>query len=245
MADSMAIQILKQLKSKRGCSIRDLFYVLPEQYRYTDYSPTHFLMDSLRKLESWGLIQAFDGNGELIQSDKTDLIPPLLNITYYLSPLAAAMEDTLGFSFTGGNQSIFGDPIKSDKWPQLFMLTPFTQELRPVFDDHVKKVTKEMGLTAGRADDFFTIGSIIQDVWSAIHNAVIIIADCTGRNPNVFYEIGIAHTLGKDTILISQSIDDIPFDLRHLRVIVYEYTPRGVQDFEDKLKATLGGVRQS
>jgi hypothetical protein len=45
----------------------------------------------------------------------------------------------------------------------------------------------------------------------------VVICDCTGRNPNVFYEIGIAHTLGREVILITQNPEDIPFDLRHLR----------------------------
>jgi hypothetical protein len=79
----------------------------------------------------------------------------------------------------------------------------------------------------------------MKDVWSAIYYSEVVIADCTGRNPNVFYEIGIAHTLGKETVLIAQQIDDIPFDVRHIRSIVYEYTPRGVREFEKKLEETL------
>ncbi|MDQ3816463.1 MAG: hypothetical protein M3362_02080 [Acidobacteriota bacterium] len=119
---------------------------------------------------------------------------------------------------------------------------PFLPALRPVYDDHIRKLALEMGLTVGRADDFFSTGSIVQEIWSAINQALIVIADCTGRNPNVFYEIGIAHTLGKNTVLMTQSIEDVPFDLRHLRVITYEYTPRGMVDFEHKLQSTLGGV---
>jgi hypothetical protein len=88
---------------------------------------------------------------------------------------------------------------------------PFTSELGPIYEDHIKKVIVDLRLTVGRADDFFSAGSIVQEVWSAIKAASIIIADCTGRNPNVFYEIGISHTIGKDTILITQSIDDVLF----------------------------------
>ena len=77
------------------------------------------------------------------------------------------------------------------------------------------------------------------DIWSAIKAAKIIIADCTGRNPNVFYEIGLAHAIGKKVVLITQSMDDIPFDLRQLRTIVYEYSPRGMKSFEDTLKRTI------
>jgi hypothetical protein len=79
----------------------------------------------------------------------------------------------------------------------------------------------------------------MRDIWSAIHAARIVVADCTGRNPNVFYEIGLAHAIGRYTILISQSIDDVPFDLRHLRIILYEYTPRGMEKFEKALIETM------
>jgi len=91
----------------------------------------------------------------------------------------------------------------------------------------------------GRADDFFGARSIMSDVWLAINDAQLIIADCTGRNPNVFYEIGIAHTIGKPTILLTQTLDDIPFDLQHLRCIVYDYTPRGMKQFNEELTQTL------
>jgi hypothetical protein len=150
-------------------------------------------------------------------------------------------------SYSGIRRSapIFGNPAKSGPWPQLFMLMPFDLALQPVFEDHVRPVASQLGLTAGRADDIFSTGSIVQEIWSAICHALVVVADCTHRNPNVFYEIGIAHTLGKDTILIAQSENDVPFDLRHLRFIRYEFTPRGMDEFERKLRNTLESVRQA
>jgi hypothetical protein len=116
---------------------------------------------------------------------------------------------------------------------------PFLDDLKPVWEDHIKNVAKSLGLSVVRADDFFTAHSIMSDVWNAICSTRAIIADCTGRNPNVFYEIGIAHTIGKPVVLIAQNSDDVPFDLRHLRYILYEYTPRGMQQLEQKLAQTL------
>jgi hypothetical protein len=123
-----------------------------------------------------------------------------------------------------------------------FRFNALFPDLKPIYEDHIKKVAAEIGLDAGRADDFFLNGSIITDIWSAINAAKFIIADCTGRNPNVFYEIGVAHAIGKDTILISKSIEDVPFDLRHLRVIIYEYTPRSIITFENTLKNTISSM---
>ena len=135
--------------------------------------------------------------------------------------------------------AILGLPRQNDDWPEAFVLMPFSVELKPIYEHHIKKTVSQLKLRIGRADDFFGTGSIMKDVWSAIHAARIVIADCTGRNPNVFYEIGLAHAIGRDTILISQSIDDVPFDLRHLRVILYKYTPPGMDAFEKALRTTI------
>ena len=57
-----------------------------------------------------------------------------------------------------------------------------------------------------RADDIYDNRPIIEDVWRCTNEARILIAELTGRNPNVFYETGIAHTVGKEVILITQSL---------------------------------------
>jgi hypothetical protein len=70
----------------------------------------------------------------------------------------------------------------------------------------------------------------------------LIVAECTDRNPNAFYEIGLANAIGKPTILLTRRAEDIPFDLRHLRYIPYQLTPRGMKDFEARFKETLRNV---
>ena len=63
----------------------------------------------------------------------------------------------------------------------------------------------------------------------------MVVCDCSDRNPNVFYEIGIAHTLGKEVVLITQSKDDIPFDLRHIRYVQYLNNAEGRRALVTKL----------
>ena len=120
------------------------------------------------------------------------------------------------------------------------MLSPFTPELKAVFDDHIRPVAESLGMSAARADDFFSAGSVVQAIWSALHYAEVIVADCTDRNANVFYEIGIAHALGRETILVTQRMEDIPFDLRHLRVIVYNPSAHGMSEFRETLAHAIG-----
>lgn len=190
----------------------------------------YYLMPHLEQLVRAGLITV-DGNGR-----------------YEASPDWPRMQGALGISLTQcaklGPSSIivepqFGAPNKLAHQIDVFVLMPFTEDLRLVWHDHMKPVVEAMGLTVKRADDFFTAHSVMADVWDAICGARAIIADCTSRNPNVFYEIGVAHTIGKPVILTTQNADDVPFDLRHLRYIEYKYTPPGMRQFETSLRETL------
>lgn len=121
----------------------------------------------------------------------------------------------------------------------VFVLMPFRSDLKPIYEDHVKPVAATLGLSAKRADDFFSTHEVMRDVWEGIYEARVIVADCTDRNPNVFYEIGLAHAIGRQVILITQNADDVPFDLRSLRYIHYQYTPPGMKRFESILRETL------
>ena len=125
----------------------------------------------------------------------------------------------------------------------VFVLAPFSEPFTTIFRDHIKPtIEQDRGFTCIRADDIYDNRPIIEDIWGTINEAKIVVAELTGRNPNVFYEVGIAHTVGKEVILITQSMDDVPFDLRHLRCIVYDYTPRGVRTLETNLRYTIDGI---
>jgi hypothetical protein len=139
---------------------------------------------------------------------------------------------------------LFGMPDRSKTPFDVFVLMPFSEEMEPIYKDHIEKVAAEMGLSVGRGDDFFTSDSIMSDVWAGIYHSQVIIAECTGRNPNVFYEIGVAHTIGKRVILLTQNKDDVPFDIRHIRFIEYSYTPPGMREFELLLTKTLQNAKQ-
>jgi len=78
----------------------------------------------------------------------------------------------------------------------------------------------------------------MSDVWAGLYGSSAVIADCTGKNPNVFYEMGVTHTVGKPLILISENPEDVPSDLRHVRYITFQFTPRGMQLFEQQLRDT-------
>lgn len=94
------------------------------------------------------------------------------------------------------------------------------------FDDYYASIYKpaieDAGMNPKRADDMYRPSTIVNDIWEYTQRAKLVLADLTGKNPNVFYELGLAHALAKPAILITESMDDVPFDLRALRVIEYD-----------------------
>jgi hypothetical protein len=102
-----------------------------------------------------------------------------------------------------------------------FVLMPFAREFDDIYKLGIQAVANEKGMIAERVDEQRFSESILERVYRQIKTADIIIADMTGKNPNVFYEVGYAHANDKLCILLTQSADDIPFDLKHHRHIVY------------------------
>jgi hypothetical protein len=141
----------------------------------------------------------------------------------------------------------FGMPRQIEKSMDVFIAAPFSAQFDAIALTHVTPSITALGWTCGGVRDVFASTSIMGDIWTLIINSKLVVADCTGRNPNVFYEMGIAHTLGRPVILLTQVPDDVPFDLRHLRYILYEYTPPGMKVFETQLssavKETIGWKR--
>jgi hypothetical protein len=120
-------------------------------------------------------------------------------------------------------------------------MMPFDAGFTPVFET-LKATATGVGLHCSRADDIWQNPAIIQDIVSLIDRSRVVICDCTGRNPNVFYEIGIAHTLGREVVLITQNEADIPFDVRHLRYVKYLNNGEGLQALGTKLKTRLTAI---
>ena len=100
------------------------------------------------------------------------------------------------------------------------LMMPFQAEFSSVYET-IKSAVEEKGYVCRRADDFWKHDQVIQDIVELICISNIVICDLTGKNANVYYEAGIAHTIGKNVILITQHHNDVPFDLRHLRYIHY------------------------
>lgn len=106
-----------------------------------------------------------------------------------------------------------------------FVMQPFSPPLGDYYDKIYRPAIEKAGLKAVRADaEIFGAGKIMDQVWEGICSAKVLVAELTSRNPNVFYELGLAHALRKPVVLVSSREDDVPFDLQHIRVIYYDHS---------------------
>jgi response regulator RpfG family c-di-GMP phosphodiesterase len=125
-----------------------------------------------------------------------------------------------------------------------FVIMPFSSTKRctseqwlDIFENMIKPSVESCGYDYECYRASLVIGNIIRDILDNLNKADIVIADMTDRNPNVFYELGVRHALRNATILITQDIDDIPFDLRHYATIKYEWTTKkGKEEFGSRIK---------
>lgn len=118
------------------------------------------------------------------------------------------------------------------------VMMPFGAEFTPTYSA-IREAVEGMGLRCHRADDIGENHHIMDDVMSLIWRARVVVADLTGKNPNVFYETGIAHSLGRDVIQMAQSIDDVPFDLRPIRTLTYLANGEGLAALGQNLMSRL------
>jgi hypothetical protein len=122
-----------------------------------------------------------------------------------------------------------------------FVMMPFGDWFDRYYQEIYVPAIKEAGFEPVRADELFTTGSVVEQIWEQIEKAKLLLADLSGKNANVFYELGLAHAAKKPVIFTAAVVDDVPFDLRHLRVIIYdirepEWAPRLRKSIADYLR---------
>jgi hypothetical protein len=202
------------------------------------------------------------GNEMLFEYTLDTDVPPLQNRMIYESRIALDMPYDFEFSrnhwavkdvdlyrFLLRNvrprrqrPNVFQIPEHENIEPALASaMMPFDAGFTPVYNS-IRLAAENAGLRCRRADDIWENPAIIQDVVGLIDRSRVVVCDCSGRNPNVFYETGIAHTLGREVILITQNGQDIPFDLRHLRYIPYLNNVEGRTALTAALQARMQAI---
>lgn len=111
-----------------------------------------------------------------------------------------------------------------------FVLMPFGEWFDRYYKEIYVPAIKEAGFEPLRADSLFNSGSVIEQIWQQIRKTKVLLADLTGKNPNVFYELGLAHAARKPVVFVAGNIEDVPFDVRHLRVVTFDVREPGWSD---------------
>ena len=119
---------------------------------------------------------------------------------------------------------------------QAFVLMPFQDPYNSYYRAIFKPALEAAGYIVTRADDLFIPRPIMLDIQQSIIEAHLILCEMSGKNPNVFYELGLAHATGRPVILVSRQEEDIPFDLRHVRIMLYD--PKR-KDWKEHLRTAI------
>ncbi|MFJ3117740.1 hypothetical protein ACIPI6_14485 [Pseudomonas protegens] len=140
--------------------------------------------------------------------------------------------------------SIFRIPTSPVVNPnQLSAMMPFGPQFARVYEA-IQTAANANGMACNRADDIWDNPAIIDDVANLIDRSSLIVIDCTGKNANVFYELGLAHAWGKQVIIITQNAADIPFDLQHIRYISYHNNGEGCTELASRLRERIESLRR-
>jgi hypothetical protein len=144
---------------------------------------------------------------------------------------------------TASEQSVVSKPVFigrgfSPDPKAVFVLMPFTEKWSDRIWRLIQSECARCSFTATRASDLAG-AELMEDIWEGICRAGLIIADLTGRNANVFYELGIAHTLGKKFILLTQNLPELPADMHRYRCVIYEDNADGYEMLSDGLRRRL------
>jgi hypothetical protein len=139
--------------------------------------------------------------------------------------------------------SVFRVPAEPRDNSLVSVMMPFTHAFDAVYAA-IARAAQAAGMTCQRADNIWEAEEVIQDIFSLIYRSSIVVCDFTNQNPNVFYEAGIAHTLGRAVVPISQNEQHVPFDLRHHRYLQYLNNGEGLEGLVARLTPRLSTLRR-
>lgn len=124
-----------------------------------------------------------------------------------------------------------------------FVLMPFDDpELDSVYSELIEPALVENSFKVTRADLSINQQQILKDIVIDLAEADLVIVDVSGLNGNVMYELGLAHAMGKRTVMITQDITELPFDLNSYRATPYSTSFVDAQKLRESLSKIARGV---
>jgi hypothetical protein len=181
---------------------------------------------------NYRLKMALEGQRVLLSVDNVPVID--------YDRLTNATGTGLGFfAFRGTREALFGPMSIDDRRPNAFIAMQFSEPYNEVYRDAIRPLVEEIGFEPFRVDEAVGPGIILNDIWGRITEASVVIAEVSEANPNVYYEVGVAHALRKPTVLLAQRGTKLPFDLGPHRCIFYDNSIPGRARLLDALRSSL------
>ncbi len=210
------------------------------------------------------VIRVFDGYRETVLSQFGDRGNVKSKVPYRLSVKARGSQLTLSCDgvdvctattlpqWTGGQVGLLCadySPIQFKEFAltrrraQVFAVMQFSSPYNEIYSEVIKSVCKDLEVRVLRADESYTTGLVIADVTRQIRESHVVIAEISPANPNVYYEVGYAHALGKPTILLADAGSErLPFDVSGFRTVFYENSIAGKRKVEEALRKHLNAI---
>lgn len=175
----------------------------------------------------------------LLEGQKVDVFVDSIKVISYPN-LPRQTGTSVGlFCFKATSRATFNNYRVSSSRPKAFVAMQFSEPYNEVYRDAVEPLVKETGFEPLRVDDVYGLGIIINDIINNLSEASIVLAEISEKNANVYYELGLAHALGKPTLLMAIKGTSLPFDVGPHRCIFYENTIAGRSKLQESLKHSL------
>lgn len=163
--------------------------------------------------------------------------------TYIEKKFSTKVNQTTQVMQYGATEAILGYKFQAPRNDVVAVMMPFSIGFGSVYDS-IKDACNSVPIVCKRADEVWNSSILINDIFELINHAAVVVCDLTGRNENVFYELGVAHAWAKKVIPITQNATDVPFDLRHHRFLTYLNNGEGLKELSAKLIPRLRSLTQ-
>jgi hypothetical protein len=211
------------------------------------FAKKFYIAKSTQPNSPWQLLEARGEAQDLrkgaVYELRVEFVGPRITLYVCGAPLITATDNEYVAGYCGlrtnKTEGKFADvEIEPLLRKKCFVIMPFDPRMKRIYEI-IKGAVEEHGVICERADDRFVSQTIVDDVKAQIASADLVIVDFTGKNPNVYYEAGLADALAKKWVVLAQSKSDLAFDVEHIRAIVYSDEPEKEGQFRDDLGRAL------
>lgn len=183
------------------------------------------------------------------RTTKSDALHNLLLLIQFLDNYKAVEEEEilllkekiekLEQQLYDNSENTTNEEIDIEDSSTVFVIMPFNKDFNDVWKGGIEKAAKNEGYKPIRVDMLHKSSNITDDIIESIKKCKISIVDVSTNNPNVMFELGFTIALNKPNIIISQSVEYLPFDIRNIRTILYDNTWSGIEELRVKIQEFL------